>query len=66
MIAAGNGGQQRTAADDLVQVRHSKVLLTEAASWLRDEEANARVAMPTAVPHPCHMRAALCIALGAA
>jgi hypothetical protein len=38
-IAADNGGQQRTAADDLVQVRHSKVLSKEAASWLRDEEA---------------------------
>jgi len=31
-----------------VQVRHSKVLSTEAASWLRDEEATADV--PVACP----------------
>jgi hypothetical protein len=33
-IAADSFGQQRTVPDNRVQVRHSKVLSTEAASWL--------------------------------
>jgi len=40
-IAAANGGRQRTSTDGLSQATHAAALVTRAASWLRDEEADA-------------------------
>jgi hypothetical protein len=40
-IATDSGGRQRTHTDGLLQATRAAALAARAATWLRDEEANA-------------------------
>jgi hypothetical protein len=40
-IATDSGGRQRTRTDGLPQATRAAALAARAATWLRDEEANA-------------------------
>ena len=44
LAAVASNGRQRTLVDGHSQVRHAAALAVSTATWLRDEEADARLA----------------------